>query len=450
MFQMYASVVQSETVFADDFSKLCRTSVQEVVTPKSVVELQNVLKTTKGPIAIAGARCSMGGQTIVKNGTIIDMRCMNKISAFDSVKKTITVQAGARWRDVQTYIDPHNLSVKVMQSYCDFSIGGSLSVNVHGRYIGYGPLIETVQSIKIVLADGSLVCASRTQNKDLFKSALGGYGLLGIIVEVTLSLTDNTKMESKKVYMNVDSYFEYLSKIVLKDTSVVLHNGNLFPPCYDSVMSTTWYATEKELTINDRLQKSNGTVMQKTGLALARRLPFLKKIRGNYEVSSLATEVVCWRNYEAGYRVSQLQLPEFFSTTLLQEYFIPLNRCKEFVTAMRAVLQAYNPNILNISIRHVKANDESLLSWSSKECCAFVLYYEQSKSEGSLQDAALWAQQLIDVALQCQGTYYLPYQLYARKDQFRRAYPHYKQFEAIKLLYDPNVRFQNSLWQAYF
>lgn len=45
-----------------------------------------------------------------------------------------------RWRDLQDHLDPHDLSVRTMQSYANFSVGGSVSVNVHGRYVGHGPI----------------------------------------------------------------------------------------------------------------------------------------------------------------------------------------------------------------------------------------------------------------------------------------------------------------------
>ena len=128
----------------------------------------------------------MGGQTATPGGLQIDMRTFNRVLAFDSINKTITVQPGIRWRDIQRRIDPANLSVKIMQTYADFTVGGSMSVNVHGRYIGQGPLALSIRSFKIVLADGSLVEASATVHPEIFYGAIGGYGGLGVIVEATL------------------------------------------------------------------------------------------------------------------------------------------------------------------------------------------------------------------------------------------------------------------------
>ena len=119
------------------------------------------------------------------------------------------MQSGITWRKIQEYIDPYNLSVKIMQTYSDFSVGGSLSVNAHGRYVGLGPLILSVIEIKILLANGSIVTASPEQNKDLFYGAVGGYGFLGVIVEATLSLADNVKMERKQKTLLTKNYPKY-------------------------------------------------------------------------------------------------------------------------------------------------------------------------------------------------------------------------------------------------
>ena len=59
-------------------------------------------------------------------------------------------------------------------------MGGSLGVNCHGDNVGLGSLIESVHSLRIVLADGSIVTASRT-SRAIFDAADGGHGGIGVI-----------------------------------------------------------------------------------------------------------------------------------------------------------------------------------------------------------------------------------------------------------------------------
>jgi len=77
----------------------------------------------------------MGGQTSFTDSMHLDLSQFNQILNFDRENKLITVQTGISWRKVIEFIDQYDLSVMVMQSYADFTVGGSLSVNAHGRYI---------------------------------------------------------------------------------------------------------------------------------------------------------------------------------------------------------------------------------------------------------------------------------------------------------------------------
>ena len=84
----------------------------------------------------------MGGQTSLENSVHLDLSRFDQILHFDRENKWITIHTGISWRKLIEFIDHYNLSVKVMQSYADFTVGGSLSVNVHGRYMGHGSICK--------------------------------------------------------------------------------------------------------------------------------------------------------------------------------------------------------------------------------------------------------------------------------------------------------------------
>src|SRR5688500_10989508 len=121
-----------------DVSRLNPVSVAGIVQPTSTEQIAEIIRGTSGPISIGGSRHSMGGQTAAPGAVQLDMRRFNRILAFDSAAPTITVQAGITWRQIQARIDSANLAVKIMQSYANFTVGGSLSVNAHGRCVGLG------------------------------------------------------------------------------------------------------------------------------------------------------------------------------------------------------------------------------------------------------------------------------------------------------------------------
>src|SRR5438067_6426543 len=152
----------------NDVTQLNPIDVYAIATPRSLAELQQALRDTRLPVSIGGGHFSMGGQTASPGSLHLDMRAMNRVLAFDPQARTIRVEAGIRWCDIQRFIDPHGLSVKIMQTYANFTVGGSLSVNVHGRYVGHGPLVLSVRSITLALMSGEVVRASRTENPDIF------------------------------------------------------------------------------------------------------------------------------------------------------------------------------------------------------------------------------------------------------------------------------------------
>ncbi len=436
-----------------DFSDLHTAQLTNFFQPTSVSELQEIVKTTNGPLSIAGARFSQGGQIYINRGTVIDITKLNQIISLDTQAKTITVQTGATWRKVQEYIDPHNLSITVMQSYNNFTIGGSLSVNVHGRYLGYGPIISTVLAIKIVLADGSLKTASRIENSDLFYAAIGGYGALGVIVEATLQLTDNYPIKRDAFLLPICEYLNYFKTTIKPNPNAVMHNADLFPPHYNTVECVTWHKTDNPPTISERLQRpQTQVVLNYSKMASAKRFPVSQRMRPvkSVKMSSLNSPTIVWRNYEASYSTQDLYFPKWFSVSLLQEFFIPVDQLLPFLISMRTIFEEHAINVLNVSLRHVTPNNESLLSWSTKESFAVVIFYDQWRMASSLRNADLCIKRLINAALSNGGSYYLPYRISATQEQFTSAYPRALLFWDTKKKYDKDSKFSSEFLKTYF
>jgi FAD/FMN-containing dehydrogenase len=206
----YDKVLPNKRV--NDVTQINPIQVGHEIQPQSIEEIVNDIKTTQGPISIGGGRFSMGGQTGYENSLHIDMRRFNRVLNLDTVRKQVTVQSGIVWRDLQKVIDPYDLSIKIMQTYANFTVGGSVSVNCHGRYIGHGPIVSSVLEIKLVTASGEVITASRTQNPEIFAAAIGGYGGIGVIVEVTLQLADNVKVERQVAHVLPEDYNDFFDK----------------------------------------------------------------------------------------------------------------------------------------------------------------------------------------------------------------------------------------------
>ncbi len=437
----------------NDITQLNPVPVRGVVRPRSIAELQAAVRAHAGPVSIAGGRFSMGGQIAADNALLIDMTGLDAVTAYDPARKEITVQAGASWRAVQERVDPDNLSVSIMQSFANFTVGGSLGVNCHGRYVGAGPLILSVKSIRLVTAAGDLVNASPSENADLFYGAIGGYGGLGVIADATLTLADNVVMARDITRVPLSGYKDYFDRHIANNPGAVFHNADFYPPDYDSVTAVTFAKTDRPLTVPDRLRpKQKNYISEYLSLWALTQVPGLKRLREKFDdAMRLNGEEVVTRNYEAGHHVEELEPSTRAMTTYaLQEYFVPVDRFDEFAPKMVAILQKHDVNAVNVSIRHARRDPGSLLAWAGQgDVFAFVLYHKQWTHEKARQDVGVWTRELIDAALSCGGSYYLPYQLHATQEQFARAYPRADEFFALKRRVDPDNKFRNRLWDKY-
>ena len=379
----------------NDVTQLNPIPVWAIATPTTIPEVQDAIRRTTGPISIGGGHFSMGGQTASPGSLHLDMRKLNQIITFSPVLKTIRVQAGVRWCDIQRFVDPHGLAVKIMQSYANFTVGGSLSVNVHGRYVGDGPLILSVRSLAVVLLSGELVATSPTVNTELFFGVVGGYGGLGVIVEAELDLADNTRVERTGIKLATSTYAEHFRRTVRDSADAVFHNGDLYAPHYTTARSVTWVKTTKPVTVPHRLMpRQKSYPLQKYFTWAVSETPF-GKWRREFIIDPLLYlgKKVHWRNYEAGYDVAELEPPSRkHRTYVLQEYFVPVERFDEFVPKMAEIFQRHRANVLNVSIRHALPDPGSLMAWAHGETFAFVVYYKQRTRLNAKERVAVWTQ----------------------------------------------------------
>ena len=132
-----------------------------------------------------------------------------------------------------------------MQTYANFSVGGSISVNCHGRYIGHGPIISSVLELKLVSASGEIIVANRERNQDIFYATIGGYGGIGVIAEATLQLVDNEKVERQTALLDVEEYPSFFNKEIRNDTNVIFQNGDLYPPDFETIRNVSWKRSSK-------------------------------------------------------------------------------------------------------------------------------------------------------------------------------------------------------------
>jgi FAD/FMN-containing dehydrogenase/uncharacterized membrane protein YhaH (DUF805 family) len=445
--------LKTEERIVNDVTQLNPVLVAKVVIPQTVEELQDLIRTTGKPVSIGGGRFSMGGQTASPHCIHIDMRKLNKVLDFSAEQKTIKVQAGIRWCDIQHYVDPHNLSVKIMQTYANFTVGGALSVNCHGRYMGLGAVILSVKSLDVILANGTMVHTSPNENPELFFACVGCYNAIAVIVHVELELTENISVKRSHKKMQRDHYKHFFFNNVRNNKDVVFHNGDIYPPLYKNVRAVSWTRTQEKPTVKTRLMPLAAAYPIERYFIGAFSKNRFGKWRREHIIDPIifSRKKIHWRNYEAGYDVLELE-PESRkeSTYVLQEYFVAVENFDQFADLMAEIFTRHNVNVINVSIRHAEADSGSLLAWARAEAFAFVVWYKQGTTEADKNKVAVWTRELINAVTSLNGSYYLPYQPHATAAQFHKAYPNAKKLFELKKQLDPDYKFRNIIWDTYY
>lgn len=446
----YEKIIPNKRI--NDVTVINPIHVGQEIQPQTIEEIVDAIRQSGGPVSIGGGRFSMGGQIGYENSLHIDMRKFNKVLHLDTINKQVTVQAGIVWRTLQEAIDPHDLSVKIMQTYANFTVGGSLSVNCHGRYIGHGPIVSSVLQLKLVTASGEIITTSRELNPEVFAAAIGGYGGIGVIAEVTLQLVDNVKVERYVTQFEAARYNDYFNENIRNDTTVIFQNGDLYPPHFELINSVAWRSTNKHVTDTVRVTPSGEAYwFERQAMKVVSSGRFGKWIRRNViDPYIYSDEKVVWRNREASYDVQELEpASREDHTYVLQEYFIPVNNINSFIPKMKAIYDRHDVNVINVSLRHAYADTITYLSWAPEEVFAFVIYYKQGTDLKSREKVKQWTIEMTDVILSENGRWYLPYQPHASVEQFKKGYPNSDIYFNLKNKLDPQHRFTNKLLDKY-
>jgi FAD/FMN-containing dehydrogenase len=448
-----ATAATPEGFLVENITRLNAVRVSRIALPRSTEQVRQALADWPGQVSIGGARCSMGGQIALRDSLHLDLRALNKIVWFKPEEARVRVQAGMRWRELQEVIDPHELSVRTMQSYANFTVGGSVSVNVHGRYVGHGPISGSIRALQLVLADGRVVEASAGENAGWFHAAIGGFGALGVVTEVELELDRNCRLERRVVKVPLAEYPDWFLSEIRTDPAVLLHNADVYPRAFNSPVAISWRRTELPLTQSARLRPEHAKyVAQRSAIWAVTELPGGKAAREHLiSPMQLKNPEVVWRNYEASLDIDELRpFSHFVSTFALQEYFVPVRSFQSFASSVARILRRSRADALNLSIRHSPADPRSLMAWAREDVFCFVIYYKQRVLTASQRHVRDWTRSLVAAALDHGGSYYLPYQLHATTAQFRQSYPRADEFGQIKAQLDPGGRFSNEMWRKYF
>ncbi|KAL2212904.1 FAD-binding domain-containing protein [Sarocladium strictum] len=122
---------------------------------------------------------------------VVDISMLSNVLSVDVQQRTCTVEPNVPMDRLVEATLPHGLVPPVVMEFPGITAGGGFAgTSGESSSFKHGFFNETVNSIEIVLGDGSIVNASPNDNSDLFHGAAGALGTLGITTLLELRLVE--------------------------------------------------------------------------------------------------------------------------------------------------------------------------------------------------------------------------------------------------------------------
>lgn len=170
--------------------------------PSTEAEVAKTIK--QGNLVPRGLGRSYGDQAINENGRVAICTHLNHFLGWDEKEGILECEAGVSLEEIINVFGPQGWLPMICPGTKFVTIGGAIANDIHGKaHHVDGSFFNCVISFTIMLANGEVVTASRTEHADLFEASFGGLGLLGVILTVKIRLrkieTTYFKQKSIKV-----------------------------------------------------------------------------------------------------------------------------------------------------------------------------------------------------------------------------------------------------------
>jgi FAD/FMN-containing dehydrogenase len=455
-------------VVNDIHAQLNETRVAAVVAVDSEAALRRAIRLARREgkaVSVAGGRHAMGGQQFAAGSVLIDTRPMQRRVRLDSVRGIVEADAGIQWPELVERLVAtqkgrrRQWGIVQKQTGADrLSLGGALAANVHGRGLKLRPIIGEVESFTLMDADGTLRTCSRSQNRELFRLAIGGYGLFGIITRVSLRLMPRTKLERVVEVVDTDD--------VMKAFDRRMAEGFLYGDCQfstdiksDGFLKNGLFSCYKPLPA-DAPMPAEGKELGETHW---RELYYLSHAdtRRAYETYVAYYLSTSGQRYWSDTHQMSLYLDNYHEeldrrlqakvkgSEMITELYVPRPALAPFLAAVRADFREHGVQVIYGTIRLIEKDDESFLAWGREPWACTVMNLHVDHDDASRRKAADDFRRLIDRAIEFGGSYFLTYHRWASRRQVDACYPQMAEFLRLKRKHDPGEVFQSDWYRHY-
>jgi FAD/FMN-containing dehydrogenase len=331
----------------------------------------------------------MGGQQFGRDTVLLDTRPLDQVLALDRERGLVEVGAGIQWPALIGWLGEAQRGVarpwaiRQKQTGADrLCLGGALSANVHGRGLAFPPFVDDVEAFVLVGPDGEARRVSRREHPELFALTIGGYGLLGVITQVTLRLTPRRKLRRVVEVLDVEDLPQALAR---RQAEGFLYGDFQYATdpawegflrrgvfsCYQPVDDATPVPeTVKELSLDDwkRLLFLSHADKRR---AFEEYAAYYRTTSGQLYWSDESQLGVYVDDYHTALDRA-LGAPER-ATEMISELYVPRDALVRFLADVRDDARRHRMELIYGTIRLIERDTESVLAWAREPWACVIV-----------------------------------------------------------------------------
>lgn len=407
----------------------------KILHPESLSDCQ---KDIKNNLLISRGNGRSYGDSANAN-IVLSTNFLKRIINFDKKNGLLTLEAGITINEILNLIVPNGWFLPVTPGTSYATIGGIIASDAHGKnHSNRGTISEYVNSISLILGTGDIVTISKSELPELFQATCGGMGLTGMIVSATIKLIPIASTLIDNVTIKANSLEEILKTFE--------ENTN----CEYSLAWVDSFAAKKNI--------GRGLVFlgnhNKENLL---QYKFSDPINIPSAIPKFFLNNLGIKFFNAIYfnikkdKKNKTNIPDFFYTLdklknwnkfygkngfIQYQFVIPkLNGCANLKKILTQINNSGTNSFLSVLKKFGKKND-NLLSFPI-EGYSFALDFKLSTNAINL------LRNLDNTIIDMGGKIYLAKDALMSEETFKKMYPNWKSFEAIRLKYGAIGKFSS-------
>lgn len=179
---------------------------------REAIALLRARAAAPGSLLAYGNGRSYGDSCQGADGSVIDMRTLAGIRAFDLETGVIEADAGTSLSDIIAYAAPHGFFPSVVPGTQFVTLGGAIANDIHGKnHHRRGTFGCHVTALTLLRSDGREYVCSPDANSGLFRATIGGMGMTGLILSASIRLMPVASLDIEETatpFRNLPEFFE--------------------------------------------------------------------------------------------------------------------------------------------------------------------------------------------------------------------------------------------------